>query len=213
MDLENFPVSPSALKMLRAVSNGFYDDSYVGKWIYQVMGAELDATSEKTSTLADQAFLDAATWGLCYWELLVGIPVREDLTYEERRILIRERIDNRHPISPGWLSQYLTKLTGRDCVATWNSGTYTFSVRIGSGSQMFDVAIVKKRLNIVKPAHLSYALYMDLHMDANILVGISTLQQEKRVITTDDAGIEELIWYADRNDLLYADADDNIYIG
>ena len=39
-DLENFPTSESAKKMLGYVSDGFYDSSYVGKWLFQVMGIE-----------------------------------------------------------------------------------------------------------------------------------------------------------------------------
>ena len=42
LDLEAFPTSKSALKMLSYVTQGFYDKSYVGKWLYQVMGQEYD---------------------------------------------------------------------------------------------------------------------------------------------------------------------------
>ena len=41
-DLETFPTSECALKMLSYVTQGFYDKSYVGKWLYQVMGQEYD---------------------------------------------------------------------------------------------------------------------------------------------------------------------------
>ena len=40
-DLEAFPTSESAVRMLSYVSQGFYDNSYVGKWLYQVMGCLL----------------------------------------------------------------------------------------------------------------------------------------------------------------------------
>ena len=42
IDLENFPTSQSAQNMLATVTPGFYDQSYVGKWLYQVMGLEFD---------------------------------------------------------------------------------------------------------------------------------------------------------------------------
>ena len=41
-DLEQFPTSESAKRMLSYVTPGFYDNSYVGKWLYQVMGLEYD---------------------------------------------------------------------------------------------------------------------------------------------------------------------------
>ena len=42
IDLERFPWSDSANRMLTYVTKGWYDKSYVGKWIYEVMGRELD---------------------------------------------------------------------------------------------------------------------------------------------------------------------------
>ena len=44
-DLENFPVSESAKNMIVSVSDGFYDNSYVGKWLYEVMGQEYDTAT------------------------------------------------------------------------------------------------------------------------------------------------------------------------
>ena len=42
IDLERFPWSDSANRMLTYVTKDWYDKSYVGKWIYEVMGRELD---------------------------------------------------------------------------------------------------------------------------------------------------------------------------
>ena len=42
MDLENFPTSESARRMMDRITKGFYEKSYVGKWIFQVMGMEWD---------------------------------------------------------------------------------------------------------------------------------------------------------------------------
>ena len=41
-DLEEFPTSESAKRQLSYVTKGFYDTSYIGKWIYQVMGLEYE---------------------------------------------------------------------------------------------------------------------------------------------------------------------------
>lgn len=43
MNIENFPTSEAAKRMMGYITgNGFYDRSYVGKWIFQVMGIEMD---------------------------------------------------------------------------------------------------------------------------------------------------------------------------
>ena len=42
IDLDNFPTSPAAKRMMKTVSP-IYDKAYVGKWIFQVMGLEMDS--------------------------------------------------------------------------------------------------------------------------------------------------------------------------
>ena len=87
-DLEAFPTSESAVRMLSYVSQGFYDSSYVGKWLYQVMGMEYDVVRKIIEELPYQMFPETATWGLMYHELKWQLPVRENLSYEDRRKLI-----------------------------------------------------------------------------------------------------------------------------
>lgn len=111
-DLENFPTSESAKKMLGYVSDGFYDTSYVGKWIYQVMGLEYDKALEMVEELPEQFFPETATWGLKYHEIKWGLPVRENLSYEERRKLIYQKRDWRAPITPYRMEQMIQNQIG-----------------------------------------------------------------------------------------------------
>ena len=110
-DLENFPASESAKKMLSYVSDGFYDKSYVGKWIYQVMGMEYDKAREMAEELPYQFFPETATWGLMYHEIKWGLPIRLNLTYEERRRRIYEKRDYRPPMTPYRMESYLAAVT------------------------------------------------------------------------------------------------------
>lgn len=55
IDLERFPWSDSANRMLTYVTKGWYDKSYVGKWIYEVMGRELDLATVHIEELPSQA--------------------------------------------------------------------------------------------------------------------------------------------------------------
>ena len=65
MNLEQFPTSETAKKMLSYITgNGFYDNSYVGKWIFQVMGEEMGDARAIIDELPLQAFVETATWGL-----------------------------------------------------------------------------------------------------------------------------------------------------
>ena len=53
------------------------------------MGRELDLATVHIEELPYQMFIDTATWGLKYHEIKYGLPVREDLSYEERRRLLQ----------------------------------------------------------------------------------------------------------------------------
>lgn len=109
--LENFPTSESAKRMLGYVSDGFYDNSYVGKWIYQVMGMEYDEARKIIMELPDQFFVETATWGLMYHEIKWGLPVRSHLSYEERRRLICQRRDLRAPMTPYRMEELIKTVT------------------------------------------------------------------------------------------------------
>ena len=47
IDLEHFPTSKTAQRMLSRVSP-IYSRSYVGKWLYQVMGLEMEDADRKS---------------------------------------------------------------------------------------------------------------------------------------------------------------------
>lgn len=113
-DLENFPTSRCALRMLDDVSAGFYEKSYVGKWLYQVMGLEYDDAFRLAEALPEQFFPETATWGLRYHEEKWGLPVREQLDYEERRRLIYQKRDYRAPMTPYRMENFLHNATGLD---------------------------------------------------------------------------------------------------
>ena len=166
-DLENFPTSESAKKMLSYVSDGFYDGSYVGKWIFQVMGSEYDVAQKIVEDLPAQFFPETATWGLMYHEIKWGLPVRLNLPYEERRRLIYQKRDYRAPMTPHRMEKYLETMTGFEVhiADTSDVGEYGFVPShpnifkvyfLGEGT--LDAKQVRSILNGLKQAHTIYAL-------------------------------------------------------
>lgn len=164
-DLENFPTSESALKMLSYVSDGFYDKSYVGKWLYQVMGIEYDAALQIAEELPDQFFPETATWGLMYHEIKWGLPVRENLSYEERRRLIYRKRDYRAPMTPHRMETYLEDATGFEVhvADVSDPGKYGFTAPhpnvfkayfLGEGT--LDSKKVHEILDRLKQSHTTY---------------------------------------------------------
>ena len=110
-DLSKFPDSPCAQEMLESVTKGFYDSSYVAKWLYQVMGLEYDEAKKLAEELPYQWFPETATWGLMYHEIKWNLPVRTQLSYEERRKYIYEKRDERYPMTPFRMEKLLSELT------------------------------------------------------------------------------------------------------
>lgn len=114
IDLEKFPTNETAQRMLSYVTKGWYDKSYVGKWVFQVMGEELEPWLRFFESLPEQMFIETATWALRYHELKYGLTVREDLPVEERRKRILEVRDTHMPMSPYGMAQKVKKATGYD---------------------------------------------------------------------------------------------------
>lgn len=172
IDLENFPTSSSALRMLDDVSTGFYENSYVGKWMFQVMGLEYDDAFRLVEELPKQFFPETATWGLKYHEMKWQLPVRENLGFEERRRLIYRKRDYRAPMTPYRMETIVRNVTGlnvyiADC---HDPGKFGFSpehpnifrVDIEGGATLDVIIKALKLLNEIKQSHTIYGIYHSL---------------------------------------------------
>ena len=159
MDLEKFPRSDSAKRMLSYVTKGWYDQSYVGKWLYEVMGIELDRAQQIVDELPYQMFVETATWGLAYHEIKWGLPVRERLSYEERRRLIYIKRDECAPMTPYRMEVILKNLTGREAhVDDLTGPVNTFIVEFESGESPIHLAAVINQLNEIKQSHVTFSV-------------------------------------------------------
>lgn len=181
IDLENFPTSQSAQNMLATVTPGFYDQSYVGKWLYQVMGLEFDEAERLIAEeLPLQFFPETATWGLMYHELKWGLPVRDYLSYDERRKLIYEKRDQRAPMTPYRMETMLANVTGfwANIADIHDGGKYGYKVGhpntfiavfVGDGS--LNTKAVKRLLDSTKQSHTTYTIIdrMDTVLDCTTL--------------------------------------------
>lgn len=199
-DLENFPVSESAKNMIASVSDGFYDNSYVGKWLYEVMGREYDTAREIAEDILNQLFPETATWGLMYHEIKWGLPVRENLPYEERRQLIYRKRDYRAPMTPYRMEGYLKTATG-------------FDVRIADINDPGDYGFVAPHPNVFKAYFMGEGTLASKRVRAmlNELKQSHTMftMNDRTEIVSDNRNLEEMnlkkiifhiaesFWYSD----------------
>ena len=101
------------------------------------MGQEYDTAREIAEDILNQLFPETATWGLMYHEIKWGLPVRENLPYEERRQLIYRKRDYRAPMTPYRMEGYLKTATG-------------FDVRIADINDPGDYGFVAPHTNVFK---------------------------------------------------------------
>lgn len=176
-ELELFPTSESATKMLSYVTQGFYDKSYVGKWLYQVMGLEYDDMQVLVEELPYQFFPETATWGLKYHEQKWGLPTRENLLYEERRKLIYQKRDYRAPMTPYRMETLLYDLTGLtvhvyDCMEDDRLEPNVFRVEIDPGDSAVDVAAAFAKIKSAKQSHTTFILCYTAELGIEIATSV-----------------------------------------
>ena len=184
-DIENFPTSPTAKRMLSRVSP-IYDRSYVGKWLFQVMGAEMDEVRLRFDQLRDQAFPETATWALPYWEQRYGIKPAEGETDEQRRRAIITHRNAREPINPAKMERIIQAMTGCPAHVTENVAPYTFTVEIYAGAERgnFDWDMIYTKLKRIKPSHQRMILFMSTDVEIQIKPARTSYQFPYRLAGT-----------------------------
>ena len=117
MNIENFPTSEAAKRMMGYITgNGFYDRSYVGKWIFQVMGVEMDeARRIIEDELPYQAFPETATWGLRYHEEKFGLPIRENLRATKAYLRQKRHKSTYNPMAIGKDGKQYPRMRCKGC--------------------------------------------------------------------------------------------------
>ena len=176
MDLEKFPDCETAKRMMGMVTRGFYDRSYIGKWLYQVMGMEMEEAKEFVESLIWQVFVETedglagllaetreehaetATWGLRYHEEKYGFPARADPDYKGRGKLIYKKRNGRLPMTPYRMEIILSDLTGREIHIDDSGAVNQFEVQISSGSTDYSTLGVIETLMAIKQSHVVFSI-------------------------------------------------------
>ena len=158
LDLESIIQSPEAETFLGMVTKGFYDNSYIGLWIYEVIGREWDEMHEWAEGLKKEIQPQTCTWSIDIWEWLYGIEPGEGLTLEYRRQRVLSKILGVKPINPEVIRRGVNKLLGssngwaevHDCVEP-----YCFEVILNlTGHKPLNYAEIFNFIHEIKPAHL-----------------------------------------------------------
>lgn len=160
MNLENFPYSESAKRMMSYVTKGWYDNSFVGKWIYEVMGIEMDDLIGLVDSLKDQAFPETASWGIFYHEIANGIAVNDGADLDQRRriILNKKDVSHRQSMTPYRMESLLKSKFGVETYITEDVGQSIFhvDVLIAAYGKIDSSDTISDYIRTIKPSHLSF---------------------------------------------------------
>lgn len=196
-NIEEFPTSESALRMLSYVSENFYKNSYTGKWLFQVMGLEYDEARKLVEELPYQMFVETATWGLTYHELKWQLPIRNNLSYEERRKLIYQKRDYRNSIAPYQMELYLKNATSLDVFVAdcHDKGIFNYEPKHPNEFKVFfqgegslDIKAVVQMINRLKQSHTTYSI----NHYSNFVIDSSSL--EKIILRSINIALKIFFW-------------------
>lgn len=168
-NLDEFPKSETGKQMFHRVSP-IYSDSYVAKWLYEVMGMELDDVKKRFAEMREQVFTSTVTWGIEYQEHKFSIEPDDSLSLEERRARLYRKKTNKFPLNPKRIEQYLKNAWGLNVEVdeTVEPGYIDLSFENKGG---YDIVSAIKDFVKIKPSHLSISLSLKLKENVNLYTG------------------------------------------
>lgn len=155
--IEKIIKSPSAQKALSSISP-IYAESFVGLWLLEVIGRQLDDLEKWGEEYKDQVVPYTAAWSIPYWEEQFGLLSSETLTIEQRRNAVVARIQTRAPINPEKLGRIASLAAGVEVKIVEQPGEYQFRVEMTDPSGVYNKKALCGEIDLRKPAHLIYAI-------------------------------------------------------
>lgn len=170
IDLDNFPANETAQRMLSRVSP-IYDRSYVMKWLYQVMGVELEEMKYYIKTFPLQRFPETASWGIRYLEQKYEIKPDESLELQQRRENAIAARPYRGAITPYRIEQAILDICGIRATVRERAKEYYFEIITDETNKTFDYTKVVEIVNKIKPSHMDYGLQINKIAVGNVCLG------------------------------------------
>lgn len=155
IDLEHFPTNETAQRMLDRVSP-IYEKSYVGKWLFEIMGLEMEEARIYFEELRQQAFPERTTWAIEYWERRYAIIPKPTEDLETRRRNIGIKRGERFPMNPARMEAIVSRMTNSGSTVTENVEDYTFRVTIDGAVVGMNLPEFLKEIKKRKPSHQNF---------------------------------------------------------
>ena len=142
------------------------------------MGLEIDEMAAYIKGIPKQHFVQTATWGIQYLEMLYGLSVREDLTLEERRDRVMTAMPYIGPVSPYFIEQAASAAAGTEVTVTAeHSEEFSFDIHVAeTGETVADIVRMIEAINRIKPSHLGYDITTEQELDMSLYTGFAIVE-------------------------------------
>ena len=153
-DIQQILTSKTAIDGLDYITP-IYQEAKTALWIMEAMGVQADLFVKWVKEITEQILPQTATWALDYWEEEYSLPVRPNLSIEQRRQKIINAVRTRAPMNPEKLEELLERVFQIDKVkVVERTAKNTFAVEFykqiweQQWQEIFDM------IEKYKPAHL-----------------------------------------------------------
>ena len=170
--------SETAQKIIDYVSP-IYGESYVGLWLFQVIGMAMDDIYAAAAKLRNETSPITTDLLLDYWESHYDIQRNPDFDNDQRRAVLLAKIRERGPCNPTILSAAVSAALGGvpvDIVENVAQNTFLVNIREYVPSLAPAIAVLERR----KPAHLIYKIRVATQQvsDTDIKIAIAMVRKE-----------------------------------
>ncbi|MDL0353585.1 putative phage tail protein [Clostridioides difficile] len=149
----------------------FYNNSITSK-IQEAYDIELSTLRETYDDTFDQFFVDTATWGLDYWENILSIKNRFDLSIEDRRSNIKAKMRGKGTTTIEVIKAISEAYTKTNVDVEVFSNLFSFTLSFITNNCSYNTILeLDKKIEEIKPAHLEHKFEMILFNQNNMFAG------------------------------------------
>lgn len=145
----------------------FYDN-YITKPIQDSFTVEANLMNDKVEKTLEQFFVDSATYGLDYWEKMLGIS-KNTFDIQTRRENIKAKMRSRGTTTVSVIKNICEAYSNGEVDIIVNHSDYSFVIDfIGTIGIPRAFAELDKTINEIKPCHLAHSYRFNYNTHSNL---------------------------------------------
>ena len=145
----------------------FYDN-YITKPIQDSFTVEANLMNDKVEKTLEQFFVDSATYGLDYWEKMLGIS-KNNNDIQARRENIKAKMRSRGTTTVSVIKNICEAYSNGEVDIIVNHSDYSFVIDfIGTIGIPRAFAELDKTINEIKPCHLAHSYRFNYNTHSNL---------------------------------------------